>query len=141
MISELKLKRYCKDEITKIENYEQAINDKTQVWDCHHRLELTLDGDFANSREDLKRLGMYYNRPYFELILLPHREHIRLHGKALAPETLEKMSSAKKGMKFTEEHRAKMSKAHKGMKFTEEHRAKMSESRRKYLAKRAANKE
>lgn len=32
-------KAYCKDDITKIENYEKAIADKTQTWAIHHRLE------------------------------------------------------------------------------------------------------
>ena len=29
-----------------IENYEKAVNDKTQMWDCHHRFEITESGDF-----------------------------------------------------------------------------------------------
>lgn len=73
-------KRYCKDDISKIENYEQAINDKTQTWHCHHRLELTLDGEFAHTREELIRLEMYYKRPYFELIFLANKEHAKIHG-------------------------------------------------------------
>lgn len=76
--------RFCKDDISKIENYEQAINDKENVWCCHHRLELTLDGDYAHSKEDLIRMGMYYNRPYFELIFMKDNEHSSLHRKAEA---------------------------------------------------------
>lgn len=48
----------------------------------HHRLECTLDGDFAHSANELKRLGMYYNRPYYELIYLTHSEHSKLHYKS-----------------------------------------------------------
>ena len=58
MISERQAKRFCKDELFKIENYDKAIADTTHTWDLHHRLELTLDGEFAHSREELKRLGM-----------------------------------------------------------------------------------
>lgn len=81
MISKHKVKLFCKDDITKIENYDKAINDESKIWHCHHRLELTLDGEFANSIEDLKRLDMYYHRPYFELIFLEPEEHLRLHSK------------------------------------------------------------
>jgi len=56
MISGWLSKKYCKDEISKIENYEQAINDKENIWEIHHRLELTLEGEFAHTREELKRL-------------------------------------------------------------------------------------
>lgn len=94
------LKKYCKDDISKIENYDKAISDNTQVWDCHHRLELTLEGEFAHNPEDLKRLGMYYNRPYFELIFLTHTEHLRLHYKANPLNELSKykISKARKGI-------------------------------------------
>ena len=39
------VKYFCKDDITKIENYELAMADTEEVWHCHHRLELTLDGE------------------------------------------------------------------------------------------------
>ena len=81
-----RIKRYCK-EYWKIENYEQAINDKDNKWVCHHRLELTLNGEDAHSVEELKRLGMYYNIPYFELIFLKRYDHEILHkeGKPHKP--------------------------------------------------------
>lgn len=28
-------------DLTKIENYDKAVVDETQVWECHHRLELS----------------------------------------------------------------------------------------------------
>ena len=37
-------KYFCNGDITQIENYELAMNDKTQTWHCHHRLE-THDSD------------------------------------------------------------------------------------------------
>lgn len=80
MINKRNAKRKCKDDISKIENYEQAINDKENIWICHHRLELTLDGEFAHTGEELDRMGMYYKRPYFELIFIPQKLHRKLHG-------------------------------------------------------------
>lgn len=72
--------RYCRrGEESKIENYELAKADNFKGWCIHHRLELTLEGDFAHTMEDLIRLDMYYNRPYFELIFLRHNDHAKLH--------------------------------------------------------------
>ena len=42
MINKKTARSYCKDDISKIENYEEAIND-TELWVCHHRLELTIN--------------------------------------------------------------------------------------------------
>ena len=36
MICKYNVKKYSRDDISKIENYEQAINDKENKWDCHH---------------------------------------------------------------------------------------------------------
>jgi hypothetical protein len=107
-----------KGDLTKIENYDKAVADKTQVWECHHRLELTLEGEFAHTSEELKRMEMYYNRPYFELIFLTPTGHRNIHGKE------------KKGMKFSEEHRKNLSESHKGKKLSEEHKQKLIESRK-----------
>lgn len=115
MISKKHVKDFVREgEMEKIENYEKAVADQTQTWDCHHRLELTLEGDFAHTREDLKRMGMYYNRPYFELIFLTRAEHRRLHS----------------GVKFSEERIKNLSKALKGRKLSEETRNKMREAQR-----------
>ena len=81
MINRKTVRSYCKDDISKIENYEQAIND-TKRWVCHHRLELSIDGEQVHTPESLIRLGMYFKRPYFELIFMPQVEHIRLHQNA-----------------------------------------------------------
>lgn len=92
------LEKCRKDEIHKIENYEQAINDKTQTWHCHHRLELTLDGEFAHTSKELERFGMYSHRPYFELIFLTEHDHKSLHGvdKALSQQTKDKLKEQRK---------------------------------------------
>ena len=69
------VKKYCCEDISLIENYEKAINDTTQTWDCHHRLEIELD----KSVQELIDLGLYYDRPAKELIFLTHSEHAVLH--------------------------------------------------------------
>ena len=142
MISE-KIRKFCKDDITKIQNYEQAINDKDHVWEIHHRLELNLDGEFAHTASELKRLGMYYHRPYFELILLTKAEHTRLHGKGCSPEARAKQSSTQKGKPKSAEHRAKISSSLTGeknnmygKKHSEESRNKMAEAARRYWDKK-----
>lgn len=70
---------YRKGEQHLIENYELAKADNFKDWVIHHRLECTLDGEYANSMDDLKRMNMYYNRPYFELIYLTKSQHSKLH--------------------------------------------------------------
>lgn len=73
---------YCrKGELHLIENYEEAMA-SSEVWECHHRLELTLDGHTALSHKDLIRHKMYYKRPAFELIFLSINDHKRLHWDA-----------------------------------------------------------
>lgn len=66
---------YCKEDVSLIENYEQAINDKTQTWHCHHRLET----DLSLSADELVSKGLYYDRPANELIFLTPSEHMRIH--------------------------------------------------------------
>lgn len=120
MINNNKAKYYCREDISLIKNYEQAIADETQTWECHHILELTLDGEFAHTKEELKRLGMYYHRPANELIFLTRSEHMKLHLPYRNTEEFKrKMSKAQKGKKhkpFTEETKLKISKARKGVK-------------------------
>lgn len=107
MICEEHVKRFCKD-FTKIENYDKAMADTTQVWDCHHRMEThNSDGEkrlVDLSRPELKALGMYYDQPPEELIFLTREEHIKLHHKG------------KKRAPFSEEWKAKLSAANKGEK-------------------------
>ena len=83
MINITNAKQYCKDDISLIENYDKAISDNTQKWHLHHRLELTLENEYALSKQDLIRHGMYYKRPYFELIFMTEAEHKALHNSAM----------------------------------------------------------
>ena len=165
MICEKTARRCCKDDLSKIENYDKAVADQTQTWDCHHRLELTLDGEFAHSAEELQKMGMYLHRPYFELIFLPHDVHMKLHTTNLSEDTKAKRRASMKGKPKTAEHRAKLSAAkkgktpwnkgkkssdatrrkislsHKGMlgkKHSDETLRKMAESRRKYWERKRA---
>lgn len=130
MINEKYAKRFCKEDISKIENYDKAIADDNKTWHCHHRLELTLDGEPALSRDQLKMHDMYYNRPYYELIFLTPAEHRRLHrkGEKHSEESRRKMSESKKGRIFSEEHRRSLSEVRKGKHHSEETKQKMSES-------------
>lgn len=110
-------------DLSKIENYELAKKDNFKGWVCHHRLELTLDGQIAHSADELKRFDMYYNRPYFELIFLKRSEHTSLHNFGF-PRT--KFSF--KGHKLSEDSKKKLSDAHKGKKLSDETKDKISAS-------------
>ena len=144
MINEILAKIYCREDISKIENYDKAIADTTQVWDCHHRDEVRVlpsEMTAIRSRQDLKECGRYYGCPANELIFLTHSEHSRLHmkGKLHSDETRMKISESMKGKltgrTLSEEHRRKISESNKGQvpwikgkTLTEETRRKISES-------------
>ena len=112
MINEKYAKKYCCEDISNIENYELAINDQTQTWDCHHRGEVLPCGRF--SPNDLKKFGLYLNRPASELIFLTKAEHTRLHFKGVPSGP------------FSEDHKKALSEALKGHSVSEEHIAKLS---------------
>ena len=78
------LNRYCK-EYWKIENYDKAERDNFEGWVIHHRLQISITGEEVHTAESLKRLNMYYNRPYFELIFLTANEHRALHNRSKSP--------------------------------------------------------
>lgn len=95
MIDEYRAKKYCKEDISKIENYVKAVNDKTQIWDLHHKTEIW----WNCSKQDLIDNECYYNRKACELIFLTHAEHTRLHqkGKVVSEDYRKNISEAKKG--------------------------------------------
>lgn len=102
MINEISANKFCCEDISKIENYEQAINDTTQTWECHHRDEVKIlpsGMTVIRSRQDLKDAGRYFGCPANELIFLTKAEHRRLHGTNLSDETKKKMSESLKGEK------------------------------------------
>ena len=102
MFSNTTVKRYCKDDISLIENYEQAKNDKTQIWICHHRDEVkTLPSGIkvVRSAKELKENGRYYGCPANELIFLTLSEHSSLHAKVLKRKPLSEETKRKKKLK------------------------------------------
>ena len=109
MISE-SYKKYCCEDPSLIENYDKAISDTTQIWEIHHRGEVLPCGRF--SRDDLKKFGLYYNRPASELIFLTSSEHQRLHLKGVQKSETHKkaISDSLKGHSVSEECRVKLSK-------------------------------
>lgn len=149
MINERNAMKYCKDDITKIENYQKAINDTETTWECHHRWELTLGNELAHDIVSMKRLGMYYARPYFELIFLPASEHIAMHNRAnfngegnpmygtkriLSECTRRKISLSSKGRTpWNKGLKGKDCFYQYGKKLSTEAKAKISNSRKKYL--------
>ena len=128
-------KKFCK-EPEKIENYEKAKADNFKGWHCHHRLE-THNSDGGRrlvdiTRDELKVLGMYYDRPASELIFLKISEHTSLHqkGKQFSEEHKKKMSEANKGKHLSEEHKNKIGEGNRGKQLTEETRKKMSDAKK-----------
>lgn len=95
------VKTYCKGDITKIENYDKAINDKTQTWVCHHRLEISPCSGKHITPARLKELDMYFDREPEELIFLTRGEHMIIHNQS--PERNKHISESNKGKKHSEE--------------------------------------
>ena len=161
MISETQVKKYCNEDPSLIENYEDAIADTNKIWNCHHRLEIQPNG-VKVSRYELISSGMYYHRPANELIFLTETEHRRIHhvgkvlseytkrkisgalrgispsnkGKHPSEETRRKMSESQMGRVLSEDAKRKISEAHKGKIESEETRRKISEARKVYWEKR-----
>lgn len=139
MINERNAKMFCIDNISLIENYEDAVNDPSETWVCHHRMETHRRNGKPRvtplSTDDLVDWRIYCNRPASELIFLNHSEHRALHNKHATIETRKKWSdNAKrrhpvawnKGKKMPEEQRIRLSEAKKGKRASEETRIKMS---------------
>lgn len=76
MISKVNASKYCCEDISLIENYEEAVSSK-ELYHCHHRLEI--QGDKCYFAKELKQLNLYYGRPASELIFLNAKEHKDLH--------------------------------------------------------------
>ena len=125
MICEKTAKTFCCEDLSLIENYDKAIADMTQTWHCHHRGEILPCGIF--SPNDLKKFGLYFNRPASELIFLTKAEHTRLHFKGVprgpfSEDHKKALSEAHKGIPRSEATKKAMSKAHLGITLSEEHK-------------------
>ena len=131
MINEYYAKKFCCEDLSLIENYDKAIADATQTWHCHHRGEVLPCGRFSVS--DLKKFGLYFNRPASELIFLTHSEHRSLHlkGVPLSEDHKKAISDAKKGVPIgplSEDHKKAISDAKKGVPLSEDHKKAISDS-------------
>ena len=131
MINERQARKFCKEDISKIKNYDKAIKDTTQTWHCHHMTETW----WNCSRKELIENECYYNRKACELIFLTRSEHRRLHMKG--------KTSPRKGVTLSEETRRKLSEAQKGktsprkgVTLSAETRRKLSEAKKRYYAKK-----
>lgn len=95
-----RIKKYCCEDISLIENYNEAIIDKEQTWEIHHKLEIELN----KTQKELMELNLYYNRPAIELIFLTKSEHSKIHsignkrfkGHKLSDETKQKMADGRR---------------------------------------------
>lgn len=80
IINSTKANQYCRDayriKITR-EAIEAYLAGKPVC--CHHVLEISINNEEVIGRKELVRFGMYYNRPYFELLIISHAEHSRMH--------------------------------------------------------------
>ena len=117
MIDVKRVKEYCGDDYTLIENYDLAINDTTKTYHLHHRAEILPCGKF--SVKDLNKFGLYWKRPANELIFLTQAEHRGLHARSMF-----------KGRTHSEESKKLMSEAHTGKYHSEETKKKMSANRK-----------
>ena len=83
---------FC-DEPHLIENYEEAVNDTTQIWDCHHRLEIMPWSGKVVSSKYLMEQGLYLHQPPSSLIFITHSEHARMEkpkGRSLPTKGIKK---------------------------------------------------
>lgn len=107
MICVQTVKKFCKDDISQIENYANAMHD-AETWDCHHRDEIKIlpSGMLViRSAKDLIENNRYFNCPANELIFMKHSEHSSLHSKypiKSRQEALTAMHTRKKGTTLSE---------------------------------------
>lgn len=138
MVNKNCAQKFCKEDITLIENYDKAMADMTNTWHCHHRDEIrTLPSGITvfRSRQELIDNDRYFNCPANELIFLTPSEHKKLHksgaahhmyGKTFTDESLHKISESLKGEKNPMYGKTRT--------FSDETRRRMSESKKAYYA-------
>lgn len=94
-------KRFCREPLSHIENYEVAVS-SPEKYELHHRDEIKIlpSGiEVRRSRKELKENGRYYYCPANELIFLSAVEHRKLHNfKYRHPMYGKKIESEKNGM-------------------------------------------
>ena len=123
MINFKKAKSYCREDISLIENYDKAMADNTQTWECHHRDEykvLPSGMVVIRSCQELMENDRYYKCPANELIFLTKEEHMKIPcGKVApnSPDIIEKRNTSIK--KFHEENPGAFVRSTFGKKFVE----------------------
>ena len=116
MINELNALKYCKDDISKIENYELAKADDFKGWCIHHRDEykvLPSGIEVFRTQVELKENGRYYHCPANELIFMTLSEHQAYHMKHITKARRVKLSEGNRRRQYTEDTRKKMSESAK----------------------------
>lgn len=106
MININKVKCYCKDDISLIENYELAVNDPNEMWVCHHRDEVKIlpsNIKVYRSKQDLLYNNRYYKCPANELIFLTKKEHYNIH-KGYKKEHSIRKTRSEFGIKFEDKY-------------------------------------
>lgn len=76
--------KICSEDLSKIENYQEAISDTKRKWVLHHRDEyriLPSGIEVWRSKDELKENGRYFLVPANELIFLTPSDHTKLHNK------------------------------------------------------------
>ena len=79
MINEKYAKSYCSEDISLIENYNQAISDQIRMWEIHHRRESDSEGRTLFTCKQLIEMDLYYHRPANELIFVTRSMHKKIH--------------------------------------------------------------
>ena len=79
MIKEDNAKKYCCEDISLIENYQEAIADQTRMWDIHHRRECDSEGRTLFTCKQLIDMNLYLKRPANELIFVTRSMHKKIH--------------------------------------------------------------
>lgn len=135
MINYKLAKKYCSEDISLIENYEQAALDTTQVWNIHHRKEI----DLKMLQKELIASGQYYNVPASELIFLTKADHSKLYANASFYN--KRPGKSIKNKQLSEEHKRKISLATSGennpqfgVVWSDERREKLSTTRKAKIA-------
>lgn len=119
-----KAHRYCREDLSLVENYAEALADNTRTWHIHHRDEIKILPSgmvVRRSIQDLIDAGRYYNCPANELIFVTPELHNTMHfrgcvgprkGSTLSTETRKKLREANLGKHYSPEVNAKKGRTH-----------------------------
>lgn len=129
--------KYCREDLSLVENYAEAMADQTQVWHVHHRDEIRVLPSgmvVRRSIQDLIDAGRYYQCPANELIFVTPAMHNTMHfrggsspmkGKHWSPAMRKHLSRMNTGKIMTPEWHARHSAGMMGHKVTDQAREHM----------------